>query len=315
MDRRQLGRGGVEVPRVVLGCGNFGGVGSAPQFFGAGNSREEAFTVMDAAWDLGITAFDTADAYGGGRSETWIGEWMRERGRLPVLVTKTFNPMSAGADHGLAPARVERQLRSSLERLGVDAVDVYLAHAFDPDTPLADTMGAFDALVERGDVRAYGVSNLDGMQLDAALAVGRPAVVENSYSLLERGDEASVIPRCREHGLGYLAFGPLAGGWLAGRYRAGEEPAPGSRMATRPEAYEHLRTEATFHGLAALAAAATARGVSVAGLALAWVLAREDVTAVIVGPRRPAHLDAVTEALELELSPDEVEELGALFPS
>jgi aryl-alcohol dehydrogenase-like predicted oxidoreductase len=110
-----------------------------------------------------------------------------------------------------------------------------------------------------------------------------------------------------------MAFGPLAGGWLAGRYRPGEEPPPGSRMATRPKGYEHLRTEGTFRGLEALGAAARARGVSTAGLALAWVLAQPDVTAAIVGPRRPGHLDAVTEALELELSTGEVEELGGLF--
>jgi aryl-alcohol dehydrogenase-like predicted oxidoreductase len=313
MERRRLGRGEVEVPRIVLGCGNFGGIGSAPEFFGAGESREEAFALMDAAWELGLTAFDTADAYGGGRSETWIGEWMRERGRRPTLVTKTFNPMSAGADHGLAPARIERQLRSSLERLGVDAVDVYLAHAFDPDTPLADTIAALDALAERGDVGAYGVSNFDAAQLGEALALGRPALVENSYSLLERADEADVLPLAREHGVAYMAFGPLAGGWLAGRYRPGEEPPAGSRMSTRPEAYEHLRTEATFRGLDALAAAAAARGVSMAALALAWVLAQADVAAVIVGPRRPEHLAVVSEALDLELSPDEVAEIAGLF--
>jgi aryl-alcohol dehydrogenase-like predicted oxidoreductase len=314
MDKRRLGRGGeVEVPRIVLGCGNFGGIGSAPQFFGAGDTREEAFALMDAAWELGITAFDTADAYGGGRSETWIGEWMRERGRRPVLVTKTFNPMAAGADHGLAPERIERQVASSLERLGVEILDVYLAHAYDSATPLAETIGAFEALCDRGLIRTYGVSNFNASQLRDALAFGRPAVVENSYSLLERDDEADVIPLAGEQGVAYMAFGPLAGGWLAGRYRADEEPEPGSRMSTRPEAYEHLQTEATFRGLDALAAAANARGVSMAALALAWVLAQEDVAAAIVGPRRPTHLDAVVEALDLELSAAEVDELGRLF--
>jgi aryl-alcohol dehydrogenase-like predicted oxidoreductase len=313
MDARRLGRSGVEVSRVVLGCGNFGGIGSAPEFFGGGESREEAFALMDAAWDLGMTTFDTADAYGGGRSETWIGEWMRHTGNRPVLVTKTWNPMTAGADRGLAAARIERQLPSSLERLGVDRVDVYLAHDFDPDTPLAETTDALTALVERGDVRSYGVSNFEADQLGAALAVGRPAVVENSYSLLERGDEARVLPLCRDHDLGYLAFGPLAGGWLAGRYRRGEEPPAGSRMATRPGPYERFRTESTFAALDRFADAARDRGVSPGGLALAWVLAQPDVTAAIVGPRRPEHLGVVTEALELELSAPEADEVASLF--
>src|SRR5947208_10199384 len=122
IERRRLGRSLLTIPRVALGCGNFGGVGSAPAFFGQGMNDDEAFALMDAAWELGITTFDTADAYGGGRSESWIGEWLRETGHRPVLMTKTSNPMETGADQGLAPGRIERQIASSLERLGVDAV-------------------------------------------------------------------------------------------------------------------------------------------------------------------------------------------------
>jgi 1-deoxyxylulose-5-phosphate synthase len=313
MEKRRLGREGVEIPPVVLGCGNFGGIGSAPAFFGAGESHEEAFALMDAAWKLGLTAFDTADAYGGGRSETWIGDWIRATGKRPVIVTKTFNPVEEGGDRGLAPSRIERQSSTSRERLGVDAIDVYLAHAPDPDTPVEETTAAFESLRERGTIRSYGFSNLDAAELRAALAVGQPTALENSYSLLERGDEQEVLPLCREDGVGYLAFGPLAGGWLAGRYRRGEEPPPGSRMSTRPEPYEHFRTEETFRALDALADAAAARGVSSAGLALAWVLAQPDVTAAILGPRRPEHLRAAAEALELELSETEAAELGGLF--
>src|SRR5919201_4368188 len=165
MEVRRLGRGTVEIARVVLGCGNFGGIGSAPEFFGAGESRDEAFALMDAAWQLGVTTFDTADAYGGGRSEAWIGEWMRVSGRRPSIITKTYNPMATGADHGLAADRVERQMASSLDRLGVDTVELYLAHEFDPETPLGETLEAFETLVERGVVRAHGVSNFDGEQL------------------------------------------------------------------------------------------------------------------------------------------------------
>ena len=313
MHRRRLGPTKVEVSRVVLGCGSFGGIGSAPEFFGAGESRDEAFALMDGALELGITSFDTADAYGGGRSETWIGEWMRRTGLRPVITTKTFNPMDAGADRGLAPDRIERQLASSLERLGVDAVDVYLAHEFDPETPLAETITAFEAMLERRRIKAYGVSNFDAEQLRAALAIGRPAVVENSFSLLDRTDEAEVLPLCREHGIAYMAFSPLAGGWLAGRYRRDQEPSAGSRMATRPEPYLHLWSEATFDSLDAFAAEAAARGVSAAALALAWVLAQPGVTAAIFGPRRREHLRPAVDASGLELTADEADALAALF--
>src|SRR5438067_13188376 len=129
-------------PRVILGCGNFGGIGSAPTFFGQGETLEQALELMDAAWEAGITWFDTADAYGGGRSESYIGEWIRSRRPDGLrITTKTFNPMAEGEDHGLAPARVRRQVDTSLQRLGVECVDLYLAHAWDPDVPISETVG------------------------------------------------------------------------------------------------------------------------------------------------------------------------------
>ena len=205
---------------------------------------------MDAAWEAGVTTFDTADAYGGGRSETWIGDWLRTKGGAVrdeiVLSTKTFNPMDEGDDHGLAPARIERQLESSLHRLGVDRVALYLTHDWDPDVPIAETAGALDALVDAGKIGAYGISNVNGEQLREALAVGAFGWVQNSYSLLDRDAEEEVLPICAERGLGFTPFSPLAGGWLTGKYRRGEEPPDGSRMSMRPEPYQHLRNDAVY---------------------------------------------------------------------
>ena len=164
---------GLTVARIALGCGNFGGVGSAPEFFGQGLTEDQAFGLMDAAWESGITYFDTADAYGGGRSEQAIGRWIRARGVRPRLTTKTFNPMEAGGDHGLKPDRIARQLRSSLDRLGVDRIDLYLAHDYDPAVPLAESLGAFEAAQADGLIGAYGVSNFDARQLAAALQPAR----------------------------------------------------------------------------------------------------------------------------------------------
>ncbi len=156
IDTRPLARSGLEVPRIMLGCGNFGGVGSAPEFFGQGIDENGAFALMDAAWELGLRHFDTADAYGGGRSEAMIGRWCAARGLRPAITTKTFNPMAAGADRGLAPERIERQLAASLDRLGTDRVDLYLAHEYDPDVALDDTIGAFEAARAKGSIGAYG---------------------------------------------------------------------------------------------------------------------------------------------------------------
>jgi aryl-alcohol dehydrogenase-like predicted oxidoreductase len=297
--------------RVVLGCGNFGGIGSAPAFFGQGETKEEAFELMDAAWEFGLRRFDTADAYGGGRSEQWIGDWMRATGKRPRITSKTFNAMEDGADFGLARERVLRQAATSLERLGVDRIDFYLTHAPDPETPVEETFSTFSALAERGLIGAWGVSNVGADDLGEWLELGTPALVQNSYSLLERGDEAEVIPLCAELGIEYQAFSPLAGGWLTGKYRPGEDPPAGSRMTMRPEPYRHLENERVYDGLDALSRAAADRGVSTGGLALAWALGTAG--SLVVGPRRPVHLDAAREALGLTLSEGEREELGSLF--
>ncbi|HEY2076268.1 MAG TPA: aldo/keto reductase, partial [Streptosporangiaceae bacterium] len=205
---KPAGAAGVAIPPVALGCGNFGGVGSAPEFFGGGLSDDQARELMDAAWELGITHFDTADAYGGGRSERSIGRWIASRGVVPRLTTKTFNPMTAGADRGLRPERIVRQLESSLERLGVAQVDLYLAHDFDPDVPLADTMAAFEDAIAAGLIRAYGVSNFTSGQLLSALTAGTPAAIQNSFSLLARQDASDLLEMCQQHNVAYLAFSP-----------------------------------------------------------------------------------------------------------
>ena len=298
--------------RVVLGCGNFGGIGSAPAFFGQGETREQAFDLMDAAWALGLDRFDTADAYGGGRSETWIGDWIAANGKRPRITSKTFNAMEDGADFGLARERVQRQVETSLARLRVERIDLYLTHEPDPETPVEETFATFAALAERGLIESWGVSNITAGDLREWLALGTPSLVQNSYSLLDRGDERDVIPLCEQHGIEYQAFSPLAGGWLTGKYRPGEAPPPGSRMTMRPEPYRHLDNAVVHAGLERLAAAAAARGVTSAALALAWTLA--GAGSAVVGPRRPDHLENVHEALSLALSPAEREEVGSSFP-
>jgi aryl-alcohol dehydrogenase-like predicted oxidoreductase len=308
------------VHAFVLGCGGFGGIGSAPDLFGKGESEEEAFAIMDAAWALGLRRFDTADAYGGGRSERAIGAWIRSSGNRPRITTKTFNPMDRGLDHGLSRERVLRQAESSLERLGVDSLDLYLAHAPDPETPVAETFSAFEELVDRGLIGAYGVSNFSAAELAGALAAGRPSLLQSSYSLLDRTDASPdpsntvVLDLAAQSGIGYQAFSPLAGGWLTGKYRRGEPPPAGSRMTLRPDSYRHLEDEHVYAGLVELAEAAEGRGVSTAALALAWVVSDPRVDSAVVGPRRPEHLEPVREAAALELSAEERERIGSIFP-
>jgi 1-deoxyxylulose-5-phosphate synthase len=313
IEQRTLGRSQVTTPRIHLGCGNFGGIGSAHAFFGGGLDEPSAFGVMDAAWDLGITHFDTADAYGGGRSETMIGNWIRSRGHRPLLTTKTYNPMEPGADHGLAPDRIVRQLEGSLGRLGVDHVDLYLTHEHDDDVPAPDVVRVLERLRGEGRIRAIGVSNYDAAQLRAALDAGPIDAIQNSYSLLVRGDERDLMPLCERERVSYCVYSPLAGGWLTGKYRRGEAFPAGSRMTQRPEGYASFQRDTVFDALEALEARAAAAGVSIAVLALAWLLASPNVTSIVVGPMRPEHLEPVRQALEHPLDAATSAEIGAVF--
>ncbi|MGB2876128.1 MAG: aldo/keto reductase [Gaiellaceae bacterium] len=320
MDYRQLGGTKLELSRIGLGCGNFGGIGSAPELFGQGETQDEAFAFMDQALAAGVRFFDTAASYGGGRSERWIGKWRSDRGATVLLSTKVFWSVSGDpADRGLAPDRILREIEGSLSRLRAKRVDMYLTHEPDPETPIAETLSALDQLVRSGKVGAIGASNVDGAQLEEALEASerlgltRFEWVQNEYSLLQRGPEQEVLPICERAGLGFTPFSPLAGGWLTGKYRRGEPYPAGSRMTLRPEPYSELETDETFRALDAFAAAAVERGVEPATLAIAWVLSNPQVTAVVVGPRRPEHLEAALAATELPLSLQERDELAKLF--
>ena len=324
MEFRRLGTTGLKISRLGLGCGNFGGVGSAPAFYGKGESEPEAKALMDRAFEVGINFFDTADAYGGGRSEEFIGRWLKEKGPRVrdqlLLSSKVFNPVGDGPnDRGLSRRHIVRQIDASLRRLQTDRLDMYLIHEPDPETPLEETVRALDDLVRMGKVLYVGASNIEAWRLARALWISdkgslhRFEWVQNSYSLLDRAAEAEVFPLCADQGLGFTAFSPLAGGWLSGKYRAGASYPEGSRMTLRPEGYQHLVNPAIFTGLAGLGDEARARGLEMGTLALAWALHHPRMTAIILGPRRPEHLDVGVAALGVTLSVEEAGRLRALF--
>jgi len=313
MEYRRLGSTGLKISRVGLGCGNFGGIGSAPEFFGMGENEEQARDLMDRAVDSGINFFDTANAYGGGRSETYIGRWLNEKGSAVrqqlLLSSKVFNPVGAGPnDRGLSRRHILQQVDESLTRLQTDRLDMYLIHEPDPDTPLDETLVALDDLRRMGKVLYVGASNIEAWRLALALGMserrglGRFDWVQNAYSLLDRAPEREMFPLCADQGVGFTAFSPLAGGWLTGKYRsAGAYPA-GSRMTLRPEPYQHLARDAVFRGLTAIGSEARARGVEMSALAIAWVLDHPRVDAAIIGPRNRAHLDAALAGSRIALS-------------
>lgn len=324
MEFHNLGRTGLLISTFGMGCGNFGGIGSAPAFFGQGESEAEAFELLDRAVELGINYLDTANAYGGGRSETTIGKWLATKDATVrdnlLISSKVANPVGPGPNQrGLSRRHILEQIDASLSRLGVAHLDMYLVHEPDPNTPLEETMDVFDSLVVSGKVRYIGTSNFSSWLLTKSLWISdlvgghRFEWVQNSFNLIDQGEQAEVLEVCRDQGLGFTNFSPLCGGLLTGKYRLGDEYPKGSRMTKRPEPYLRHWTETTFSRLDRLAGSAADAGVSVAGLALAWLRHHPDVTSSIVGPRRPSHFDPVAEALALDLSETEWAEIGAIF--
>src|SRR5258708_1134715 len=280
MDYRRLGSTGLRVSRLGLGCGNFGGIGSAPAFFGMGETEAQAFELMDGAFDAGINVFDTANAYGGGRSEAFIGRWLKAKGSAVrqqlLLSSKVFNPVGPGPnDRGLSRRHILQQVDESLARLQTDRLDMYLIHEPDPETPLDETMQALDDVVRMGKVIYIGASNIEAWRLARGLWISdkrglcRFDWVQNSFSLLDRTPEREMFPLCADQGVGFTAFSPLAGGWLTGKYRAAGTPPHGSRMTPRPGAYRQLPSHPVFCGPAAPSTQAPAPRVDHGALALA----------------------------------------------
>ncbi len=314
MEYRNFGRTGLRVSKLGLGCGGFGGVGSEPSLFGQGEDAATAFAIMDRALELGINYFDTADSYGGGRSEEMIGRWLRARGTRDQIVisTKVFNRMGPGPnDGGLSRRHIMWAVEESLRRLRTEWLDLYVTHEVDPSTPLDETLRALDDLVHQGKVRYLGASNIEAWRLMKALWVSdrlglaRYEGVQNEYNLLHRGIEAEVLPLAADQHLAVTPFSPLAGGLLTGKYALEANYPPGSRMTLRPEPYRDLFSAPTFRSIAALSAQAAEWGVPVGALALAWVHSHPLVTAALIGPRSLAQFALAEESLQVSLTAEE----------
>jgi aryl-alcohol dehydrogenase-like predicted oxidoreductase len=319
VQQRPLGRSGLEISEVIIGCGTIGGIGSARETLGNGLSDDEALTMLDTAAALGVTALDTANSYAAGHSERVVGRWLAAHDGRMLVATKVGAPVEVSQERiDNSHDHVLRQIDSSLERMGLDHVDLYLSHAPDEDTPIEETLTAFAELLQSGKVRAIGGCNLSVVQVEAMLdaserhGLPRYEWVQNEYSLLARVDEGGVMPLCRASGLGYTPHSTLCGGILAGGYSAGRPPPADTRVALRPAPYAEYLSAAILDGVQRFAEAAARRGVSTAALAHAWVMSHPDVTAPLVAPRRAGQFDAIKEALTISLDDGERAELAHL---
>ena len=311
MDYRTLGASGCVVSGFCLGTMTFGTETDEP-----GAHRQ-----LDRFVAAGGTFVDTADVYSDGASEQIIGRWLADRSAAltepVVLATKgRFGPADAGNGAGLSARHLTRALDASLRRLGVDTVDLYQLHAFDPLTPLEETLRTLDGFVRAGKIRYYGLSNFTGWQLTKAVHLAHemnltaPVTLQPQYSLLVREIEWEIVPAAIDAGLGLLPWSPLGGGWLSGKYRRDQRPSGSTRLGEDPErgmeAYDRRGTDRTWEVIGAVEEIAKARGVSMAEVALAWVTGRPGVTSTILGARTTEQLEVNLAAAGLRLSTEEL---------
>jgi aryl-alcohol dehydrogenase-like predicted oxidoreductase len=307
MKLRRLGASGLKVSEVGLGCNNFG----------MRIDAKATDAVVGAALDAGITLFDTADIYGGTKSEEFLGKALGKRRGEVVLATK-FGMRIGDDPRRMGGSRrwIMRAVEDSLTRLSTDWIDLYQFHSPDPDTPIDETLRALDDLVTQGKVRYIGNSNFSGWQIADAdwTAAGGTRFIsaQNQYSLLERKVEYEVLPACEHFGLGFLPFFPLASGLLSGKYRRGEKPPEGTRLAAWGARGQAAMSDRNFDKVEKLEAWAGERGHTILELAFAWLLGHEVVSSVIAGATSPEQVKANAATADWVLSPDEVEEVGKL---
>lgn len=309
MEYRRLGKSGLEIPSLCLGT----------MTFGLQVDEANSFEILDKAFEHRLRFLDTADAYplGGGRgtmgeTEAIIGRWMKDRGNRDqlVLATKCFAQMGPRPNNrGLSRHHIIAAIEQSLTRLQTDYVDVYQSHGFDPDVPIEESLRAFEDLIRDGKVRYAGCSNYPAWRLADAIAkaekmgIAGYSSVQPRYNLLYREIETELLPLVRHHGLGVLVYNPLAGGFLSGKYKPGQDPESGTRftLGTAAERYQaRYWHDSQFEVVEQLKAAVNERDLNMVSVSVAWVLRQEGISSAIIGASRPDQLDANLAALNVE---------------
>src|SRR5436190_1749369 len=307
MRYRKLGSSDLEVSEISLGSW---------LTYSGGVAFEQTRACTDAAFEAGINFFDTANVYGQGAAESAWGEILAGRPRDSyVLATKVWGQMSDDpADGGLSAAQIGKQIDASMARLGTDHVDLYQAHRFDPDVPIEETIEAFQQVVASGKARCLGFSEWTAEQLQAAIDLAGPELFVSSqpqYSMLWQAPEKELFPLCAANGISQIVWSPLGQGVLTGKYRPGQPPPADSRAASESMnfAMGRLLNDGTLETVERLRPIAEEAGLSLAEMALAWVLRRDEVASAIVGASRPEQVHANASASEIQLSADVLESI------
>jgi len=312
MKYTRLGDTGLEVSRLCLGCMNFG---SEQEWMV--NDKEKSLRIIDKAIESGINFLDTANVYSHGESEQIVGDAIKGRREDLVIATKVFGEMADRPNgQGLSRKHIIWQAEKSLERLGTDYIDLYQIHRWDENTPIEETLAALDYLVENGMVRYIGASTMASWQFMKALytsdlkGLARFVSMQPEYSLVDRHEEENLLPVCEDQNIGVIPWSPLGGGFLSGKYERGEEPEEG-RAASDDYTMRRTELEENWQVLDEVKEIAGAKGKTPAQISLAWLLHKEVVTSPIIGPRTLEHLEEDLEAVDIELSAEEMSRLEA----
>lgn len=312
MQYRRLGNTGLKVSEISLGSW---------LTYGGYVEQEQAIQTIHRAYDLGINFFDTANVYALGESEKVVGQAIKKFDRESiVLATKVFWPMGDGPnDRGLSRKHILEQANASLKRLDVDYIDIYYAHRFDPETPLEETLRAFDDLVRQGKVLYIGVSEWTAEQISEAAHIAdkklldRIVVNQPQYSLLHRHIEKEIIPVSKKHGVGQVVWSPLAQGILTGKYKVGHQFPEGSRATTDNQFFHSILTNENIEKAEKLSVIAKELGVTTAQLAIAWILREPNVASALVGASRPEQIEENVKASGIILEDQVLRRIEEIF--
>jgi len=311
MEYCKLGKSGMKVSKLGLGANNFGWHAD----------EQTSIAVVNHALDMGINFIDTADMYDRGRSEEFVGKAIKGKRSDVIIATKFYNKMGEGPnDQGGSRYYIMKAVEASLRRLQTDYIDLYQMHRPDTETPIEETLRALDDLVQVGKVRYIGCSNFAAWQLCEALWTSKVNYLHSfitcqvRYNLFERHIETELVPCCREYGIGVIPWGPLAGGFLTGKYQQGEKAPADARLAKPHPLYSQIFTDDNWNKLAKLKAFAAERGHTVGELAIAWLLAKPWISSVIAGARKIEQLSANMAAIQWKLTEGEISEVDSISP-
>jgi len=309
MEYKSLGNSGLQVSAVGLGCNNFG----------MRIDKEQTAAVVARALEAGINFFDTADIYGGTQSEVFLGEALGERRKHVIVATKFSGPTGEGpGNKGGSRRYVMQAVEASLRRLNTDYIDLYQYHFPDPHTPIEETLGALNDLVHSGKVRYIGSSNMSGWQAVEAHYVAKAehfvpfVTAQNEYSLIDRDIEQELAPACKKYGIGILPYFPLASGLLSGKYKRGEAPPEGTRIAAWGRRGERLLTDRNFDIVEGLEKFAAERGKTLLDVVIGWLASQDVVSSVIAGATKPEQIDQNAAAADFRLSAEEMAEIDVI---